>query len=135
MGLKLRRDRIKLRRRDDEDGAELIEFALVFFLLIALVYGIVFFGLLLSAKVTMTQAAADGARAGIVQSTVSSQESSRRGPSCIRCFVDGQGNVWGNQQHRESSHLCRHRGSMRFEHKQPMSDGHRDLQQLLQQSP
>lgn len=75
MGLKLRRDRIKLRRRDDEEGAELIEFALVFLLLIALVYGIIFFGLLLSAKVTMTQAAADGARAGIVQSTVSAQES------------------------------------------------------------
>lgn len=75
MGLKLHRGQRTLRRRDDEGGAELIEFALVFLLLISLVYGIVFFGLLLSAKVTMTQAAADGARAGIVQSTVSSQES------------------------------------------------------------
>jgi Flp pilus assembly protein TadG len=59
-------------RQNDETGAELIEFALVVVILIALVYGIVFYGLVLGAKVTMTQASADGARAGIVYSTPSS---------------------------------------------------------------
>jgi Flp pilus assembly protein TadG len=62
-------------RSDDERGAELVEFALIFVLLIALVYGIIFYGLLLGAKVTLTQAAADGARAGIVQTTAALQKS------------------------------------------------------------
>jgi hypothetical protein len=53
----------------DEGGAELIEFAFVSTILIALVYGIVFFGVTLGAKVTVTQAAADGSRAGIVYSS------------------------------------------------------------------
>jgi Flp pilus assembly protein TadG len=54
--------------RDDE-GAETVEFAIVVVLLIALLYGIVSVGLSLAAKVTITQAAADGARAGIVVSS------------------------------------------------------------------
>jgi Flp pilus assembly protein TadG len=53
-------------RRNDEEGAELIEFAIVVVILIMLIYGIVTFGLILSAKETLTQAASDGARAGIV---------------------------------------------------------------------
>jgi Flp pilus assembly protein TadG len=52
-----------------EDGAETVEFAIVVVLLIALLYGIVALGLSLAAKVTVTQAASDGARAGIVMST------------------------------------------------------------------
>jgi Flp pilus assembly protein TadG len=55
----------RLRRRD-ERGAEMVEFALVVVLLIALLYGIVSYGLILAAQSTITQAAADGARAGIV---------------------------------------------------------------------
>ena len=54
------------RRRDDERGAEMVEFAFVVVLLIALLYGIISYGLILSAQSTITQAAADGARAGIV---------------------------------------------------------------------
>jgi Flp pilus assembly protein TadG len=57
------------RRRDDERGAEMVEFAFVVVLLIALLYGIISYGLILSAQSTITQAAADGARAGIVAST------------------------------------------------------------------
>lgn len=56
----------QLRRRRDEQGAEMVEFAFVVVLLIALLYGIVSYGLILSAQSTVTQAAADGARAGIV---------------------------------------------------------------------
>ncbi len=57
------------RRRDDERGAEMVEFAFVVVLLIALLYGIISYGLILSAQSTITQAAADGARAGIVASS------------------------------------------------------------------
>jgi Flp pilus assembly protein TadG len=60
----------RLRRRD-ERGAEMVEFALVVVLLIALLYGIVSYGLILAAQSTITQAAADGARSGIVQSSTS----------------------------------------------------------------
>jgi Flp pilus assembly protein TadG len=47
----------------------MVEFAFVVVLLIALLYGIISYGLILSAQSTITQAAADGARAGIVAST------------------------------------------------------------------
>lgn len=47
----------------------MIEFAFVVVLLIALLYGIVSYGLILAAQSTVTQAAADGARAGIVASS------------------------------------------------------------------
>jgi Flp pilus assembly protein TadG len=57
------------RRQRKEDGAEMIEFAFVVILLIALVYGIVSVGITLAVKATITQAAADGARAGIVDNS------------------------------------------------------------------
>jgi Flp pilus assembly protein TadG len=57
------------RSRHDERGAEMVEFALVVVLLIALLYGIISYGLILAAQTTITQAAADGARAGIVASS------------------------------------------------------------------
>ena len=50
----------------DERGAEMVEFAFVVVLLIALLYGIISYGLVLAAQSTLTQAAADAARAGIV---------------------------------------------------------------------
>jgi Flp pilus assembly protein TadG len=56
----------QLRRQRDERGAEMVEFAFVVVLLIALLYGILSYGLILAAQSTITQAAADGARAGIV---------------------------------------------------------------------
>jgi len=59
----------RLRRRHDEDGAETVKLALVVVLLIALLYGVISCGLILLAQSSVTQAAADGARAGIVAST------------------------------------------------------------------
>jgi Flp pilus assembly protein TadG len=56
-------------RRGDERGAELIEFAIVVVLLITLLYGIITYGLILAAQATVTQAAADAARSGIVSAT------------------------------------------------------------------
>jgi len=47
----------------------MVEFAIVVVLLIALLYGIITYGLILAAQATVTQAAADGARAGIISST------------------------------------------------------------------
>lgn len=62
------------RRCDDESGAEMVEFAIVVVLLVVLVYGIVSLGLILAAKETVTQAASDGARAGIVYQTIATGE-------------------------------------------------------------
>jgi Flp pilus assembly protein TadG len=59
----------RLRWRDDENGAEMVEFAFVVVLLIALLYGIITYGLILAAQATVTQAAADAARAGIISSS------------------------------------------------------------------
>jgi Flp pilus assembly protein TadG len=63
--------RLRRRRSDDERGAEILEFAFVVVLLITLLYGIITYGVILAAQATVTQAAADGTRAGIVQGTVS----------------------------------------------------------------
>ena len=65
---RLRRE-YRVRRGDgceDERGAELIEFAVVIVLLITLLYGIITYGVILAAQATVTQAAADAARSGIV---------------------------------------------------------------------
>ena len=67
------------RRRDDERGAEMVEFAFVVVLLVALLYGIITYGLILAAQATVTQAAADGARSGIVFSTAAAQKAAAEG--------------------------------------------------------
>jgi Flp pilus assembly protein TadG len=61
--------RLRRRHGEDERGAELIEFAFVVVLLITLLYGIITYGVILAAQATVTQAAADAARSGIVQGT------------------------------------------------------------------
>lgn len=61
--------RLRRRRDDDERGAEMIEFAIVVVLLITLLYGLITYGLILAAQSTITQAAADAARSGIIQGT------------------------------------------------------------------
>jgi Flp pilus assembly protein TadG len=53
------------RARGDE-GAALVEFALVMVLLFSMIFGIIHYGLILSFKQDMTRAAAEGARAGAV---------------------------------------------------------------------
>ena len=66
MGLRTCRMPGQRNRQHDERGAEMVEFAFVVVLLIALLYGIVSYGLILSAQSTVTNAAADAARAGII---------------------------------------------------------------------
>ena len=49
--------------RADDRGAAAVEFALVLPLLLILIFGIIDFGRLLNAKITLTEAAREGARA------------------------------------------------------------------------
>ncbi len=61
-----RTERVRHLRGRGEDGAALVEFALVAVLLFTLLFGIIQFGLILSFKQDVTRAAAEGARAGAV---------------------------------------------------------------------
>ena len=74
----------------DERGAEMVEFAFVVVLLIALLYGIISYGLVLAAQSTITQAAADAARSGIVCPR-RGRRHNRRGRGRHRRRLDGQG--------------------------------------------
>ena len=49
----------------DDDGAALVEFSLVVSLLMLLLFGLITFGVLLAVRQTVTQAAAEGARASV----------------------------------------------------------------------
>jgi len=62
-------------RRRDENGAELIEFAFIAVILVALLYSLVFFGVAFATKITISQAVSDGSRAGITSQTPSTAES------------------------------------------------------------
>lgn len=54
------------RRRADQRGAALVEFAIASVVLLVLLFGIISYGYVLSFKQGLTQAAAEGARAGAV---------------------------------------------------------------------
>ncbi len=77
--------RLRRRHGEDERGAELLEFALVIVLLISLLYGIITYGVILAAQATVTQAAADAARAGIVQGTGTGSCAGTSGVSLAGC--------------------------------------------------
>ena len=55
-------------RRHDQRGAALVEFAIASVVLLTLLFGIISYGYVLSFKQGLTQAAAEGARAGAVGS-------------------------------------------------------------------
>ena len=78
----LRRRRKDEHGANDERGAEMIEFAIVVVLLITILYGIITYGLILAAQSTLTQAAADASRSGIVMSTSSAQISTAEAQAC-----------------------------------------------------
>ena len=62
-------------RRGDESGAALVEFALVVGLFVFILYGLVWFGMMLALKQGVTNAAAEGARSavGLTGSTAQSK--------------------------------------------------------------
>lgn len=57
------------RLRRDESGAALVEFAFVFVLFVFVLYGLITFGMILAQKQSITNAAADGARAAVGQAS------------------------------------------------------------------
>lgn len=59
-------DRRAPRRCQGDDGAGLVEFALISILLFTLLFGIISFGLMMSFRQDVTRAAAEGARGGAV---------------------------------------------------------------------
>ncbi len=64
--------------RRDERGAAAVEFALVLPLLLLLLFGIIAYGYMLSFRGSMSQAAAEGARAAAVSVDASKRESNAR---------------------------------------------------------
>jgi Flp pilus assembly protein TadG len=61
--------RSRLRHRRDERGTTLIEFALVFPILVALLFGMIDGGRFIAARTTLSQAAAVGVRTACLSST------------------------------------------------------------------
>lgn len=59
----------RLRTRDRDRGAEAVEFALILPVFIALISGVIYFGLILAAQISITQAARDGARYAAICNT------------------------------------------------------------------
>jgi Flp pilus assembly protein TadG len=57
---------IRRRRRDSESGAELIEFSLVFMILMMVVLGVVDFALVFQRNEVLTNATREGARVGVL---------------------------------------------------------------------
>lgn len=57
------------RPRRDESGAAMVEFALVAGLFVLMIYGLVAFGMILATKQRVTNAAAEGARAAVGQTS------------------------------------------------------------------
>ena len=86
---------VALRRwRDDERGAEMVEFAFVVVLLVMLLYGIITYGLILAAQATVTQAAADGARSGIVAGSSAAAEHAATRPRRAQTSAGWEGWMW-----------------------------------------
>ena len=56
-------------RRRDQKGAALVEFSLVVGLFVFVLYGLIAFGMILATKQRVTNAAAEGARAAVGQTT------------------------------------------------------------------
>ncbi|MCU1451039.1 MAG: TadE family protein [Acidimicrobiales bacterium] len=54
-----------MKRLRGENGVEMLEFALVIPIFVFVLYGLIAFGIMLSAKQTITNAAAEGARAAV----------------------------------------------------------------------
>ena len=74
------------RRRHDERGAALVEFAIASVLLLVLLFGIISYGYALSFKQGLTQAAAEGARKAAVASTNHQTEAATGVTKAVNAF-------------------------------------------------
>lgn len=77
------------RRRHDQRGAALVEFAIASVVLLTLLFGIITYGYVLSFKQGLTQAAAEGARAGAVGRDVSAAVTKAVGAFNTTCNTGG----------------------------------------------
>lgn len=77
--------------RQDQRGAALVEFALVLPILLILVFGIIDFGFLFNAQVSLTQATREGVRAGAIGTAPSIGDMEQRMQQAYFGFAgDGQ---------------------------------------------
>jgi Flp pilus assembly protein TadG len=74
------------RRRHDERGAALVEFAIASVLLLVLLFGIISYGYALSFKQGLTQAAAEGARKAAVAGTNHQTEAATGVTKAVKAF-------------------------------------------------
>ena len=101
-----------LRRGRDERGAALVEFSIAVGLLLTLLFGIISYGYVLSFKQGLTQAAAEGARAGAVGSDAVSAVTRSLGAFNKTCSSPGvtcQGATagqWPPQTYACGTHMC-----------------------------
>lgn len=61
-------------RRNDQRGAAAVEFALLLVPLLLIVFGVISFGMMLSFRQTLSQAATEGARAAAVETDAAARE-------------------------------------------------------------
>lgn len=79
------------RGRGSEDGAAAVEFALVVPVLVLLLFGIISYGYMLSVRQAITQATAEGARAGAVTQPASGTSPEDAAIAAVNRSLDGFG--------------------------------------------
>jgi Flp pilus assembly protein TadG len=88
----------RARRHDGSDGQSLVEFSLILLPLMLVLLGIIQFGLIFNAYVTMTNAAREGARTGSIyvhDRTLSKDQNDTARNEAIRLAVTGSMNLLG----------------------------------------
>ena len=103
-----------LRRGRDERGAQLVEFAIASVVLLVLLFGIIEYGYVLSFKQGLTQAAAEGARAGAVGTTTDAVNAVTRSVGAFNKTCNSSGltcqgasaGQWPPVTYACGSHMC-----------------------------
>src|SRR3954468_5344246 len=93
------------KRLRGEKGVEMLEFALVIPIFVFVLYGLIAYGIALSAKQTITHSAAEGARAavGAVPNPGETQDQAEVRVARDRVAKDLQGSLSGNNQYVDTS--------------------------------
>ena len=103
-----RRGRVGQPRARGDEGAALVEFALVAVLLLSIVFGIIHYGLILSFKQDVTRAAAEGARAGAVAFPATPTDVETAAQAALDDAVESfGGSTWSSQGCSRAGMRCR----------------------------